>query len=101
MNVKTPYNNKICSLRQYFLKIDMDMHKDVVAVDKGLTPISLGKENWRRPVVLTTSDRIAVWKSKELHGRFHKALVGSDVNTASSLAWLQFGDLFGKTELTK
>ena len=98
--MKTPYNNKICSLREYFLKIDMDMHKDVVTVDKGLTPPSLGKENRRRPVVLTTSDRISVWKSKELHGRFHKALGGSDVDTASSLSWLQFGDLFGETDPT-
>ena len=30
-------------------------------------------ENWRRPVVLTTSDRMALWKRKELHGRFHRA----------------------------
>ena len=98
LNVKNLHNHEVCSLREYFLKIDVDMHKDVVTVDKGLTPLSLGKENWRRPVVLTTSNRMAVWKSKELHGRFHRALVGQDVDTASSLSWLQFGDLFGETE---
>ena len=76
--MKTPYNNKICSLREYFLKIDMDMHKDVVTVNKGLIPLSLGKKNWRRPIVLTTSNRMAVTKSKELHGRFHRALEGPD-----------------------
>ena len=56
------------------------------------------KENWRRPVILATSDRIAVCKSKELHSRLHRALVDPDVDTTSSLSWLQFGDLFRKTE---
>ena len=59
------------------------MYKDVATVDEGLTPLFLSKEKWRRPVVLTSSDRIAMWKSKELHGRFHIALVGPDVHTAS------------------
>ena len=44
----------------FFLKIDVSMHKYMVAVDKGLTPLSLGKENWCRPVVLTTSERMVV-----------------------------------------
>ena len=48
------------SLRENFVKIDVDMHKDVVTVDKGLTPLSLVKENWRRPIVLTTSDHMDV-----------------------------------------
>ena len=42
-----------------------------------------------------------VWKSKELHGRFHSALVGSDVDTAEAeefLSWLHFGDLLGETK---
>ena len=47
-----------------------------VCINKGLTPLSLGEENWRRPVVFTTSDRMAVWKTTELYGRFHRALVG-------------------------
>ena len=37
-------------------------------------------------------------KSKELRSRFHRGLVGPDVDAASSLSWLQFGDLFGETE---
>ena len=74
------------------------MHKDVLTVDKGVTPLSLGKENWRRPAVLTTSDCMAVRKSKELHGRFPRALLGPDVDTAFSLSWLQLGNLFEETE---
>ncbi|CAH2208720.1 jg1395 [Pararge aegeria aegeria] len=54
--------------------------------------------NWRKPKVLSNSDRVAVWKSKELHGRFYKALSGPDVDQIASVSWLQFGDLFGETE---
>ena len=64
----------------------------MVKVDKDLTPLSLGKENWPRPVVLTTSDRMV---SKDLHGRFHGALVSPDVETASSLSCLQFWNFSG------
>ena len=39
---------------------------------------------------------MAVWKSKKLHGRFHRALVGPDVVTASSLSWLQLGEKLSK-----
>ncbi|CAH2235371.1 jg5939 [Pararge aegeria aegeria] len=72
--------------------------QDVVAVDTGLSPLFLGKENWRKPKVLSNSDRVAVWKSKELHGRFYEALSGPDVDQIASVSWLQFGDLFGQTE---
>ena len=75
LKVGNLYNHEVCSLREYFPKIDVDIHKDMVTVDKGLTPLSLGKENWRRPVVLTTSDRMAIWKSKALHGRFRRAII--------------------------
>ena len=50
------------------------MHRDVVAVDKGLTPLSMAKENWRKPVVLTTDDRKEVWQGKELHRIIHQQL---------------------------
>ena len=96
LNVKDLQNHEVCSLREYFFKIDVDIHKDVVIVHKEFTPLSLGKENWRRPVVLNTSDRMAVWESKKLHGRFHWALVGPDVDTASSLSWLQLGEKLSK-----
>lgn len=45
------------------------MHKDVVIADKGLTPLFFG-------VVVITTERMAVWKSKKLHGRFHRVLMG-------------------------
>ena len=98
LNAKNLHNREVCNLREYFLKMNVCMHKDVVAVDKGLTPLSLGKENWRKPKVISNSDRVAVWKSKELHGRFYKALTGPDVDQITSVSWLQFGDLFGETE---
>ncbi|CAH2267871.1 jg12947 [Pararge aegeria aegeria] len=72
--------------------------KNLHNLDKSLTPLFLGKENWRMPNVLNNSDRVAVWKSKELHGRFYKALSGPDVDQIASVSWLQFGDLFGETE---
>ncbi|CAH2068452.1 unnamed protein product, partial [Iphiclides podalirius] len=55
-------------------------------------------EQWQDPGVLSVSDREAVWKEKELHGRFYKALHEPFVDTVASLNWLRFGDLFGETE---
>ena len=98
LNAKTLHNREVCNLREYFLNADMGMHRDVVAVDKGLTPLALAKEDWRGPVVLGVSDRMDVWQSKELHGRFYRALHGPDVDLLASISWLRFGDLFGETE---
>ena len=60
LNAKTLHNREICNLREYFLKADVGMHRDVVAVDKGLTPLSWAKENWRKPAVLDTNGRMEV-----------------------------------------
>lgn len=43
------------------------------------------------------SDRETVWKEKELHGMFYKALHEPFVDKAATLNWLRFGDLFGET----
>ncbi|KAJ8714401.1 hypothetical protein PYW07_002626 [Mythimna separata] len=98
LNAKTLHNREVCNLREYFLAADVGMHRDVVAVDIRLTPLSLAVENWRKPVVLDTNDRREVWQSKELHGRFFQALHGPDVDLEASVAWLRFGGLFGETE---
>ena len=74
------------------------MQRDVVSVDKGLTPLSLANENWRKPIVLNTNNRRAVWKSQEIHGRYYRVLHGPDVDFKASVSWLCFGDLFGETE---
>ncbi|CAH2044345.1 unnamed protein product, partial [Iphiclides podalirius] len=58
----------------------------------------LANEQWQDPGVLSVSDREAVWKEKELHGKFYKALHEPFVDTSASLNWLRFGDLFGETE---
>ncbi|CAH2099971.1 unnamed protein product [Euphydryas editha] len=73
------------------------MHKDVVAVDKGFTPLSLGKNKWRKIIELSTVDHVVVWKIKELHGWFYKVLTNS-VDQSSSISWLKYGNLFGETE---
>jgi len=74
------------------------MHRDVEAVDKGLTLVSLANKNWRKPMVLSTDDRKDIWKDKELHGRFYRVLTEPDVDLHASWNWLRFGDLFGETE---
>ncbi|XP_045535833.1 uncharacterized protein LOC123721337 [Papilio machaon] len=98
LNAKDMHNREVYNLREYFLKIDEGIHRDVVSVDKGLTPLSLNNENWRKHPVLSTSERLDIWKSKELHGRFYRALHGPDVDLPASVNWLRFGDLFGETE---
>ncbi|KAJ0170136.1 hypothetical protein K1T71_014064 [Dendrolimus kikuchii] len=98
LNAKDLHNREVYNLREYFLKTDESMHRDMVSVDKGFTPLSLAKENWLRPTVLSTSERMDIWKSKELHGRFYQALYGPDIDLPASVNWLRFGDLFGETE---
>ena len=98
LNAKNLHNREVCSLREYFLHNECRMHRDVVAVDRNFTPLSLATENWRKPKVLSTEDRMDVWKSKELHGRFYRALHGPDVDLLASVNWLRFGNLFGETE---
>lgn len=99
LSAKTMHNREICSLRNYFLaKADGAIHSEVIACDKGLTPLSLASEEWRDPVILSTAERESVWRGKELHGRFYKALHEPHVDGKASLHWLRFGDLFGETE---
>ncbi|XP_052744244.1 uncharacterized protein LOC128199309 [Bicyclus anynana] len=75
LSAKTMHNREICSLRTYFeTKRESPMHTEVIACDKGLTPLSLANSEWQKPVVQSISDRETVWKGKELHGRFFKAL---------------------------
>ncbi|CAK1604623.1 unnamed protein product [Parnassius mnemosyne] len=99
LSALTMHNREVCSLRNYFLtRADDPYYRDVISCDKGLTPLSLANEQWQDPAVQCISDREAVWKEKELHGRFYKALHEPFVDTVASLHWLRFGDLFGETE---
>ncbi|CAG9781775.1 unnamed protein product [Diatraea saccharalis] len=100
LSAKTLHNREIHSLRNYFLakSESSELHRDVKACDVGLTPLSLATEQWREPAVLSTTDREAVWREKELHGRFYKALHERHVDPRASVHWLRFGDLFGETE---
>ncbi|CAK1595297.1 unnamed protein product [Parnassius mnemosyne] len=99
LSALTMHNREVCSLRNYFLtRADDPYYRDVISCDKGLTPLSLANEQWQDPAVQCISDRETVWKEKELHGRFYKALHEPFVDTVASLHWLRFGDLFGETE---
>ncbi|CAK1586333.1 unnamed protein product [Parnassius mnemosyne] len=99
LSALTLHNREVCSLRNYFLaRADDPFYRDVIFCDKGLTPLSLANEQWQDPEVQSIPDRETVWKEKELHGRFYKALHEPFVDTVASLHWLRFGDLFGETE---
>ncbi|XP_022836903.1 uncharacterized protein LOC111364281, partial [Spodoptera litura] len=99
LSAKVMHNSGVCSLREYFLsRADSVMHREVMECDKGLTPLALARDGWQSPAVLSTSDREAIWKGKELHGRFFQALHEPHVDKEASVHWLRFGDLFGETE---
>ncbi|XP_045510128.1 uncharacterized protein LOC123705416 [Colias croceus] len=99
LSAQSLHNREICKLRDYFLaKVSHAIHAEVIECDKGLTPLSLAKQDWQKPAVLSISDREAIWKEKELHGRFHRILHEPHVDFLSSVHWLRFGDLFGETE---
>lgn len=99
LSAKVMHNREVHNLREYFLsKTDSAMHTEVKECDKGLTPLALARTEWRSPAVLGTSEREAVWRGKELHGRFFQALHEPHVDQEASVHWLRFGDLFGETE---
>lgn len=85
LSAKSLHNREVCNLREYFLHAEVCVHRDVVAVDNGLTPLDLAKGNWRIPVILSTDDRKEVWKGKELHGRFYRALNRPEVDLPASV----------------
>lgn len=43
--------------REYLLHNDAGVHRNVVAMETGFTPIVLAKGNWREPVIRSTNDR--------------------------------------------
>lgn len=99
LSAATLHDREICNLRSYFLaKSGLDLHRAVIECDSGLTPLSLATEDWQSPTVPSTQDRETVWKEKELHGRFYKALHEPHVDAKASVHWLRFGNLFGETE---
>lgn len=99
LSAATLHNREVCNLRTYFLaKSGSELHGAVIECDKGLTPLSLATENWPSPRILSTQERETIWREKELHGRFYKALKEPHVDLKASLHWLRFGDLFGETE---
>lgn len=67
------------NLRESLLGDEAVMHQVVVIVDKELIPLSLAKENWLNPVVLSTNDRGEVWPGKELRDRLYRTIHGRDV----------------------
>ncbi|CAH2101776.1 unnamed protein product [Euphydryas editha] len=96
LSAKSMHKREVCSLRAYFeARRESAMHGDIMVCDKYLTPLSLAKEEWRRPVVLSICDRETVWMEKELHGRFYKALHAPHMDVKASVQWLRFGALFG------
>lgn len=93
LSAKVMHSSGVCSLREYFLsRADSVMHREVMECDKGLTPLALARDGWKSPAVLSTSDREAIWKGKELHGRFFHALHEPQVDKEASVHWLRFGD---------
>lgn len=68
---------------------------------KNFTPLSFGKEEWHKPIIMSTVDGLAVWKCRELHDQFYKVLTDPDIDKSSSVPWLQHGNPFGKTDLTR
>ena len=45
LNAKNLHNREVYNLREYFLNTECGMNRDVMAVDKSLTPLSLANVN--------------------------------------------------------
>ncbi|CAH2075369.1 unnamed protein product, partial [Iphiclides podalirius] len=100
LSALTMHNREVCSLRNYFLaRSDESIYTDVISCDEGLTPLSLANDQWQDPGVLSVFDREAVWKEKELHGRFYKALHEPFVDTLALTGYVSVTSLGKPKEL--
>ena len=97
LDLRALCNRQVTGLKKYFLaKAHMyPLHKAIVSSDKGYTPMNLSN-NEDYPTITTFKDRLQVWKTKPLHGRFPHALENADHD--ASVQWLRDGALFGETE---
>jgi hypothetical protein len=83
-------------IREYFLKSDLPLCKQIVWLDKNHTALQLGKE-----VNITTTiplDRLNFWLGKPLHGQFPNILLDANVDKEQSTLWLKKGQLQTETE---
>ena len=75
--------------------------KSIVRSDEKLTPVNLSaatKAEVEERIKIRKQERITAWKTKALHGRFHKELHAEEVDKEMSCAWIRSGYMFLETE---
>jgi hypothetical protein len=96
VDLKNLYCRQLIKIREYFLKSDLPLYKQIVSLDKSHTALQLGKEV---NITMTTPlDRLNCWLGKPLHGQFPNILLDANVDKEQSTLWLKKGQLQAETE---
>lgn len=92
---------QISDLRAYFFKNESRgcLHRIIVKADKNFTPLNFNqRSNIQIPEDSTTREKIRLWSTKELHGRFYRFLYDDETDIPQSLQWAIQGYLNPETE---
>lgn len=84
-------------MRHRLMNQSSDLMRLVAQQDKGYTPLNLSAHN----LVLedrSTTDRIAEWNRKTIHGRYPKLTTAPGTDKKSSFKWLTRKELYPETE---
>jgi hypothetical protein len=71
VDLKNLCYRQLIKIREYFLKSDLPLYKQIFSLDKSHTALQLGKEV--NITKITPLDRLNVWLRKPLHGQFPKS----------------------------
>lgn len=91
---------QINNMRTYFQKKSEQsaIHQAIINKDKNLTPLNLADNQYVPTPPQTDHQKIEVWKTKPLHGKYPNTLFQDQIDTEASLAWLRSGNIFAETE---
>ena len=86
-------------LRKFHLRRSetSNLHDVIAKLDDKLTPLNLSNPN-DNIEINKEKERINIWASKELHGRYRAELNLPNVDGLMSTKWLKYAELTGETE---
>jgi hypothetical protein len=97
LSVEVMCPQQVRQLTIYFKAQYSVLHKEICAQDRNYTPLQLCNEKYE-PRYLTTKERAAQWRAKELHGRFANALNHENTDSLRPTEWIRTAGLFVERE---
>ncbi|XP_044760829.1 uncharacterized protein LOC123318276 [Coccinella septempunctata] len=98
VDIENLHNGQVENMRRYFYsRRDRLLHHTIIQADNKLTPLDLKNERGHT-YACNQQKLLSEWKSKQLHGRFCRALDEPHVDKPASVRWLTQGYLNPETE---